>query len=164
MNKKGFGMPSIFTIFVVIMIIIVLAMAQSHIDTKTIDSTIESLNWTSIGKNVSISIQTVVDNSQNEIVKVIFNIADKGIDFFGYALFAVSKLAMQLARDNPDIINYKMLFALLILSLISPIIYPLFIIIVSLILIIKEYFKVRKEKKELGAIKIHGDSDTDTFK
>lgn len=147
MNKKGFGFPSIFTVFVLILVIIILAQAQNGIDTKTINSTIETLNWTKLGANVTTSLQNAADNSSNSIVKVIFNVANKAIDFFGYAIFEVGKLAMQLARDNPDIINYKVLLGLLVLSLLAPAIYPLFIVIVSIILIIKEWYVTRKENK-----------------
>ena len=111
------------------------------------------MNWTRIGGNVSISIQRAADNSPNEIVKVILNIVNKAVDFFGYAVFAVGKLAMEVARDNPNIINWKVLFWLIILSLLAPLIYPAFIIIVSLILIIKEWYLNKKEKKRLMYIK-----------
>lgn len=153
MNKNGFGFPSIFTVFVLIMVVMVLALAQNNIDTKTIDKAIDSLNWTTIGGNVTASIQRSADNSPNEIVRVILNIINKAIDFFGYAIMEVGKLAMKLAKDNPDIINYKVLFGLIILSLIAPLIYPAFMIIVSLILIIIEYLKLRKEKKEIQKLK-----------
>lgn len=149
MNKKGMGFPSIGTLFVLVLVIVVLAMAQNGIDTKTIDSTIDSLNWSKYGQNVTNSIQTSVDGTDNPIAKTILTIAGKAIDFFGYAIFEVSKLAMKLAKDNPDIINYKLLFLLLVASLIAPLIYPIFIIIVSLFLIIKEAIQNRKEKRQL---------------
>lgn len=152
-NKRGYGLPNIMLIFTLILVVMILAMAQNGIDTSTIDKTIETLNWTKIGGDTMNTIQTASDNSPNEPTKVILGIVNKAADFFGYSVFEVSKLAMSLARDNPDIINYRVLLALIILSLLAPLIYPAFIITVSLILIIKEYFKNKKEKKELQKIK-----------
>jgi hypothetical protein len=134
----------------------VLAMAQNKIDTGTINKTIETLNWTTIGGNISTSIQRVADGSPNEITKSVLNICNKAVDFFGYTIFEIAKLAMQVARDHPDIINYKVLFYLIVLSLLAPLIYPTFMITVSLILFIKEYLANRKEKKELLRIKNKG--------
>lgn len=150
MNKKGL---SLFWIFSLIMVVIVLAMAQNHIDTSTIDKTIDALNWSTIGKNVTDSIQRSADNSPNYIASVILNVANKAVDFYGYAIFELTKLAMRLTKDNPSFINYKVLLGLVLLSLIAPLIWPAFLIIVSIILIIKEAFKNSKEKKELKKIK-----------
>lgn len=147
MNKRG--MIGLFTFFVLILVVVILALAQNKVDTSTINNAIDTLNWTTIGGNITISMQTAADGSSNEIVKVIINICNKAVDFFGYALFAIARLAMQLARDNPDIINYKVLLWLIILSVIAPLIYPVFIIIVSLILIIKEWIVSRRERKEM---------------
>lgn len=149
MNKSGLGFPSIFTVFILVLVIIVLAMAQNKVDTSTIDNTIESLNWSKIGANISLSLQNSAKESNNDIAKVIFSIIDKAVDFFGYSIFAVGKLAMGLAKENPDIINYKLLMALLILSLLAPLIYPAFILIVSIILIVKEWLTNKREKKLL---------------
>lgn len=146
-NKKG--LINLFTLFVILMVVVILALAQNGIDTSTINKSIDTLNWTKIGSNVTAAMQRVSDDSPNEIVKVIVNILNKALDFFGYAIFAVARLAMELARDHPDIINYKVLLWLVLLSLLAPLIYPLFIIIVSLILIIKEWIASRKDKKRL---------------
>ena len=151
MNRKA-GI-SIFTICVLILVVVVLAMAQNKVDNSTINKTIETLNWTKIGNSSLVSLQRAADNSQNSIVGVILNIAYKAIDFFGYAIFEVSKLAMQLARDNPNIINYKVLIALILLSLIAPLIYPIFVVVVSIILIIKEWYQKRKETRALNKCK-----------
>jgi hypothetical protein len=142
------------TIFILILVVMILAMAQNNIDTSTIDKTIATLNWTSIGGNVTASLERSADGMSSEAGKSIIRIAEKAVDFFGYSIFEIAKLAMQFARDHPDIANYKVLLWLIILSLIAPLIYPAFIIIVSLILITKEYFKSRKEKKALKQIQI----------
>ena len=150
MNRRG--AISLFTIFVLILFAVVLGLAQKGVDTATINKTIDTLNWTKIGSNVTKAIQTASDNSPNEIAKAIFGIANKAVDFFGYAIFEISKLAMGFARDHPDIINYKVLFALILLSLLAPLIYPTFVIVISLYLIIKEWFLVRREKRALKII------------
>lgn len=150
MNKKGIGFPSIFTIFVLILVVMVLAMAQKGFDASTIDKTIDSLNWSKYNQNISRSLDNAIQDSNTNVAKTIIEICKKGLDFFGYGIFAVGKLAMELVRDNPNIINWKILFWLIIFSLLAPLIYPAFMIIVSLILIIKEWWQVRKEKKALA--------------
>lgn len=147
MNNKG--LVRIFTIFVLLMVIMILALAQNKVDTSTINKAIDTLNWTTIGGNVTSSIQISADGSPNEIAKVVLNVVNKAVEFFGYTIFEIAKLAMQLARDHPDIINYKVLLWLLILSLVAPLIYPAFMIIVSIIMIVREWIANRRDKKRL---------------
>ena len=153
MNKKGYGIGLMSMVFVLVLVVMVLALAQNGIDTSTINKTIESLNWSRIGGDAINSLEISANGATNNIAKVILNIASKAVDFIGYGIFEVAKLAMELARDNPDIINYKVLLALILLSLLAPLIYPAFIIVVSLILIIKEAIQNRKERKNLELIK-----------
>jgi len=152
MNKKGIGFPSIFVVFVSVLIIVALAFAQSGstIPKEEFIDVVNSqaLNWSYLGGNITLTLEAAKIDKPNYMV-VIISIIEKGIDFFGYSILEISKLAMKIAVDNPDIINYKVLFALLILSLLAPLIYPAFIIIVSLILIIKEWYQNRKEKLAL---------------
>lgn len=148
MNRKG--LISMQYIFVIIIVIIALALAQNGYNNLESAQTLEkSLNWSIIGQNVSLSMQNAIEGAEQEWIKVVLSICWKAIDFFGYAIFEVAKLAAAVARDNPDIINYKVLFGLLVLSLLAPIIFPAFTIIVSIILIVKEWWQVRKEKKAL---------------
>jgi hypothetical protein len=145
MNKKGF--ISMTWLFMIILVLVVLAMAQNGIDNSTINKTIDNLNWTALGGKTLISLQNSADNASNPIAKSLINIVTKVVDTVGYGIMEVSKLAMAIARDNPDMINYKVLFVLLMLCLIAPLIYPLFIIIVSLILIIREAYLNRKDRR-----------------
>lgn len=154
MNRRGIGFSHMITIFILILTIMVLAMAQNNVDTSTIDKTIASLNWTSIGANVTASMERSADGMSSEFGKSIIRICEKAVDFFGYSTLEIAKLAMQFARDHPDIANYKVLLGLVLLSLLAPLIYPAFIIIVSLILITREFFKTRKEKKALRQIQL----------
>jgi hypothetical protein len=146
MNNRG--MIPFMTIFVLILVIMILAMKQNNVDMSTINKTIETLNWSNFNQNISQSIQHAAIGQPYYVVSIL-GIAEKAVDFFGYSVFVVAKLAMEVARDNPDIVNYKVLLSLIIFSLAAPIIYPLFIITVSLILIFKEWLQVRKEKKLL---------------
>lgn len=148
MNKKGLNI-SLTWLFVIMMVIVALAMAQNGYDAKSSNELFDKLNWTNISSGIHSSVQMNIDSASKDWIKVILSIADKAIEFFGYAVFELGKLAARVAIENPDIINYKVLFALLILCLIAPLIYPLFMITVSIILIIKEGLAVRKEKRKL---------------
>jgi hypothetical protein len=150
MNKKGFGFPSIITIFILIFVVMILAMAQKGIDSSTIDKTIETLNWSRLGQNVTNAIEVVHQNNPNEIVRVIFGIVGKGIDFMGYSIMEVSKLAMKLAKDNPDIINWKVLLWIIIISLLAPIIYYVFLGGIVIFLLIREWVLNKRERKKLA--------------
>ncbi len=151
MNRKGF--INLTYIFVVLIVIIALVMAQTGIGSESEEQLINSLNWTRVGANLSASMQNNIDNASEEWIAVVLSIVQKAVDFFGYAIFELGKLAAKIAIDNPDIINYKTLFILVLLSLLAPLIYPSFIIIVSLILIIKEWYVNRREAKALEAMK-----------
>lgn len=153
MNRKGIFNISFTWIFIIIMVIVALAMAQNGYDAKTANELYDKLNWSNISSGIQQSFQVSIDGTSEDWVKVILSIAQKGIDFFGYAVFEAGKLAARVATDNPDIINYKVLFGLLILSLIAPVLFPVFTIIVSIYLIIKEWWIVRKEKKSLDALR-----------
>lgn len=148
MNKRGLSLGNAGFIFIIVMVIMVLMFAQNGVDTTTINSTIEGLNWSRVNGNISQSIDIAKEGSPY-YVQTIFEIAKKGVDFAGYTYFAVAKLAMQVALNNPDIINFKVLLLLLIFSLIAPVIYPTFLITISIFLIVKEWIKNRKEKREL---------------
>lgn len=151
MNRRGFGWPSIGLVFVLVLVVVVLAARQGGVDTSTINSTIENLNWSKFNGNISNSI-TISEANQPTYIVTILEICKKAIDFFGYSIFAVAKLAMQIAKDNPNIVNYKVLLFFVLLSLVAPIIYPSFIVIVSLFLIIKEAIITHRERKELRTL------------
>lgn len=152
MNKKGLGFPSITTVFITVMILIVLIMAQKGgFDNSNIDKTIDSLNWSKYNQNITNSME-IAKVDKPYYFQVIISIAEKAVDFFGYSVMEVSKLAMKITAENPDIINYKVLFTLLILFLLSPVLYPIFIIIVCIVLLVREYLLKRKEEKEIKTL------------
>jgi hypothetical protein len=110
------------------------------------------LNWSYIGENITTSFE-ILKVDKPYYFQVIVNIVEKGIDFFGYSILEVAKLAVFVTLDNPDIMNYKVLFILLVFSLLAPLLFPIFIILVSIFLIIKEFLEKRKEKKILRKLK-----------
>jgi hypothetical protein len=155
MNKKGM-LGGYLGIFVIITVIIILSISQNELNVANeelikknlTDSAISVLNWSKIGANVSESIERT-SQTQGYYGYVIFQVIKRYIDFVGYSVMAIAQLAMRYAADNPDIINFKILMGLVILSLLAPLIYPAFIIIISLFLIMKEWFLLRKERKGL---------------
>lgn len=150
-NKKG--MLSFTTLFILMFVAVILAMAQNGVDKETISNITNVLNWSRIGGNISNNLQTSAEHSTSDIAKVVLFAAEKAVDFFGYTVFEVTKLATKYASSNPEIINANLLMSLIILCLLAPLIYPAFIIIVSLILIIKEWIVSRREKKKLNQLR-----------
>jgi len=102
MNRKGFGIPSIGMVFVLVLVIFVLASINNGVDTSSIDKAIETLNWSKYNTNVSSSIDNAVIDSPY-YVKTIMEICKKALDFMGYSIFAVAKLAMEFAKNNPSL-------------------------------------------------------------
>lgn len=153
MNKRGLSIGSLMVLFVCMMVIVILAMSNNKVDTSTIDKTIDSLNWSIFYQNISASFDRLVTENPSSFKTTMLTIANKAIDFYGTAVMEVAKFAMIFAKENPKFINYKVLLTLVILFLIAPVIYPLFMVTVSIILIIKEWYLSRKEKKELEKLK-----------
>lgn len=155
MNRKGFSPLSITGmagLFVITLVVVILAASQRGMEFSTINKSIETLNWSNFKGNISNSIQAVAQD-EPYYVQTILTICDKAIDFMGYTIFAVAHLAMEFARDNPDFIDYRLLLALVLLALIGSFIWPLFLILVSIILIIREAILDRKERIKLRKLK-----------
>jgi len=162
MNRRGL-MNFLLTAFVLLIVVMVLALAQGGVDIETIDKVISTLNWSNFEQNVSSAIQ-LAGQSRSEPIQIILTIVDKSVNLMGYSIMAVAKLAAIVARDNPNIINWRVLWALILLSLIAPLIYPIFIMVVSIILIIKEWWQNRKEKKEKEKLRrLHGISSNESI-
>lgn len=135
-------------------VITILAMTSTQMDHSQIQKGIDNMNWSRIYQNISISLDnSKVGYEDNYLFVFAIDFAKKGVDLAGFCYLGIAKLAMQFSLDHPDIINYRVLLWLVILSLIAPIIFPLFTIIVSIFLIIKEWNKNRKEKKEISKLK-----------
>lgn len=152
MNHKGnYGISFLITTFTLILVIAVLAAKQGGIDDSTVDTTIDSLNWSHYNQNVSSSISHAQEG-QKEFVVVILEISKKAIDFMGYSIFAIGKLAMQIAKDNPNIINFRVLLWILILWIFIPIFYYIFLAGIVIFLLIREWVLNRRERKRLEDI------------
>lgn len=150
MNKKGsYGFGLLVTVFIIVIVAITLAGLQNGADLSSVDKTMETLNWSVIGNTTMASINKAAMNTDNDISKSVIMIVSKAIDFIGYSIFEVAKLALVLVKENPNLINYKILLAVVFISLLAPAIYPVFIIVVSLILIIKEAILNKREKRKL---------------
>lgn len=138
-----------------IMVTLVLTAKQGGLDDTTLNKTIDALNWSDYQKDISMSLQSAAIGKPQYIVYIV-TASDKLIDFVGYTTMSVAKLAMEVARDNPDIINFRVLLILLLLFMIAPLIYPMFVLVVSIILLTKEFIEIRKEKKEMRRLKQDG--------
>lgn len=151
-NKRG-GFD-IFTLFVVVLVIIALAVVQNGGSADDVARSLDkdTLNWDKLYQNVSISIDNAFAD-QEPWMQSIGEIIKKGVDLAGFTIIEVAKLAANFAASHPDIINYKTLIILFILSLFAPLIYPIFIIVVSLILIIREWWMNKEDKKRLEALR-----------
>ena len=159
-GKNGFGYPSAGLVFILVLVVVVLAAAQNGADVASLTKVTDSgvLNWSSFGKNITNPIEIAFSIDKPEYMQVIGGIIIKAVDFFGYSVFAVAKLATHLAIENPDIINYKVLLALIFLSLLAPLIYPAFMISVAFFLLIREYIQDRREKRILKKLKEQNES------
>ena len=159
MNKRGE------LLFILLIVATILILIQGGMPKEAVNEVIngQALNWTHYYSQIHTSLQTSIDNSDNPLVELVITCVDKFIDLIGYTVMAVAKLAAEYTRDHPDIINGKVLMYLIVFSLVAPLIYPIFVIIVSLILIIKEWWVARKEKEALKALKqkrgIYGGKD-----
>ena len=160
MNKKGWISSLVITTFILLIVVMVLGLVQQGADISSVDKVISTLNWSNFEQNISRSIQKAGETS-SEPIQIILNIIDKSVNLAGYSIMAVAKLAAIVAKNNPDIINFRLLLALILISLIAHLIYPLFIITVSIILIIKEWWQNRKEKKALR--RLHGISSNESI-
>jgi len=152
MNKKGFGF--IFA-FIMILVAVVLLAIQNGMDSEaTINATNNVLNWSNMDISIHNSLQNSADTTSNEIARSVILIADKMVDVLGYISFEVAKLAVTFAGNNSEVINANLLITLVLLFLLAPLIYPTFIIIVSLILIFREWRQKHRDKRDLEKKKV----------
>ena len=137
MNKKGsFGL--------IFYIILLTALTISIIVTNNPDYDINSfkinLNWT----NVNI---TSLENAPD-----LGNAIESLINGVGEAFFSVMKWVAQWSSENPTI-PFKLIFCLVILSILLPILYYLGMGLIILVILIKEKIRRKKEKNELNRLR-----------
>ena len=139
MNKRGF----IWSMSTMILIVLLLITSMILITNDTMRETgREPVKLNLVWKDLTLSnseTQTVLGQTVVEFVYSIVNLA-------GYWLFRGANMLSDWAAVHPEL-DGKTLYILVALFLISPLIWPLFKISVALVLIIKEYFVNRAEKK-----------------
>lgn len=149
MNKKGFILNYLF-IFILIITAVTLLAIESGADRYSAISAVMKLDW---DKSMSLSINKsfydakVGISRDNSFLIPILNILERGINFLGYSTIETTKIVASFAADKPEYFNAEVIILLIILFLIAPLIYPLFMVIVSIILIVREWLQNRKEKK-----------------
>jgi len=137
MNKKGFmGILSLIITFTLLVLGLCLITNDSLSEIGK-GPTILNLSWTPVS-------QTAVNDNiyANQIITFIYSF----INFIGYWIMEFANFVSVWASQHPEI-NGKVLISLVILMLLTPLIYPVFLIIISLSLIIKELFTTRNERK-----------------
>jgi len=132
MDKRGLGVFSI----LIILTALTIGFAVTSQVGFDIDKFKTELKW----KNVNISVQT-----QPELGTAL----SYYINGIGASFFEITKWVAQLSYDNPNV-PYKLLIILVLISLFMPIIWYGFLIITAIVLIIREWYLNRKEKKKYG--------------
>jgi len=139
-NRKGsiISFPlGLISLFVLILVMVVLMPIQ-------MDGT-EPEKMYSVLDNVS---QNTLGNfNVSEANSPIVNIAHSFIHFMLYASFEVIKAAVKYAVDNPSFINAHNLLWLIIVSMLIPIIYHVFMMLVIIFLLVKEWYLNKKERR-----------------
>jgi hypothetical protein len=156
MNKRGFiaynFLGGIAGLFFLLIFCTVLIGFQNGIDDK--EKMIEVFNNMQFKYHQEFNPYSISENDYPSTITYSFmKIVYSMIDFVLYSTFEVTKLVVNFAYENQDIVNAQTLLIIIFLALIAPLIYPLFIIIVSLIMIFMEWRSKKREEKELMDIK-----------
>ena len=122
-------------IFFLTMLAVTLLTIQGGIPEENMTAiTASSLNWS----NYEVHLQ---GNSTP------FLITENTINYLGENSMLIAKNVVHWAYSNPDVISGTTLLWIILLIMLAPVLYPLFLITVSITLIIVEWYKLRKEKK-----------------
>ena len=146
-----FTMVSMF-ILVLVAVILISAQNDPNFDSNDVNNISQVLDWNNHALMHKLSNYTNGNYYHDIIIEGIF----KSVDVMGWCVFEIGKMAMKAAIENPNIMNGNVLMILIILCLIAPLIYPAFIILVSLILITKEWITTRREKRTLNQLNVLG--------
>lgn len=130
-NKKAMygSLGNLIVVFLLMMLAVALIMFQNN-PTYTPEK-FSNLTWRN---------QEAPNNNTVNIIVYKF------VNFIGETAFIINNEVITWGYHNKNIISGKTLMYLIILFLLAPLIYPVFIIVVSLILIIREAYLRRKEK------------------
>lgn len=130
-NKKG-GILW----YALVLIVLVVGFAVTANNGFDVDKFKTTLNWT----NVNLTVTQSPDLS---------HAAESLVNGMGEALISFTKWAAQWASENPTV-PWKLCIWIVIISICAPILYYLFQFIIILIILLREWFVRRREKKELN--------------
>lgn len=132
MNKKGYftSVGYLILIFFLIMLAISLVVYQNN--PNATPENFNNITWHNLNQT---------SNSTLNLLTYKF------VNFIGESAFIINNEVTTWGYYNKNIISGQTLMYLIILFLLAPLIYPVFIIIVSIILIIREWYLKRKEKE-----------------
>jgi len=151
MNRKGYITSFIFGLIGLFVLILVLVslMPFTYNSDYDLNKSLNVLDTTQ--KNLSITFSQRAETSySNQATEVLMKVIFGFVNWIVNAAFEVTKLAVKIGYDNPEIVNPKVLLWIIILSLLAPIAVALFKILIIIGLLTKEYFQSRKEKKRFG--------------
>ena len=137
MNKKGLGL--ITWMFILWLMMLGLAVTQSHVTQEKIYEIKQNLSW----KPIELGALNSSDISGSP---ELMNAMEYYINGLGAAIMELAKWGMEFTYNNPTI-PYKLIVILIVLALLFPIIVALVKLLIILFLLIKEFFQSRKEKR-----------------
>lgn len=140
MNKKGSYFSLVLILFALAVGVMYTQLDEAGIDKQNLSDKLEISirNVTNINFSVQVEGHKELGNAINYYVNGL-------VRAMGEVFIWVSNFV----EETPEA-PYKLLILGIILAIFAPLIYPIFIIVVSLILITKEYFTKKREKKENG--------------
>ena len=145
MNKKAYLKHSIFSVFSLFIIVIVLSLLipiQERVLTK--EEAISRLNW----ENFTSSQDFKVSDENDPVVNIVYKFVDATI----YSAMEIAKLGVIWGTDNLHI-SAKTLALLLIFAIISPIFLNLVKLTLITIIFVKDLIAGKKEKRELNQMR-----------
>lgn len=138
MNKKGFFTSSIYVLaglFILVLILTSLLGIENGIESDNIIKSIEQ------SQNKSLNFYKISEDNS-----VIINVLHSFLGFILYSSFEITKVAIEYSVEHPYFINAKNMLRLVILFILMPIIYYLFLICIVIFLLIREWCLNKKEK------------------
>ena len=150
MNKKAyltnfvFGFIGLF----VLLVVLVSLMSLKYNPNFDLNETTSMMNDLQTNFSIRFSFDNIPQGN-TDLVNVILKVTYSFINFILQSTFEIVKLAIKVGYENPDLVNPQVLLWLIVFSLAAPILFVLFKIIIIIILLTKEHFQSRKEKKEL---------------
>lgn len=139
-NKRGlfsfiFGLVGL---FVLIMILTILIPIQTGgVEPDKIYSTLNN-----------VSNKTLNSFKIQESNGVIVNVGYSFINFILYSSLEVVKAGVKYAIENPSFVNARTLLWIVLISLLAPILYYLFLGFIVIFLLIREGYLIRKERRK----------------